>query len=284
MNKPRINDKLSQIEHQKDVKVIYACESGSRAWGFPSEDSDYDVRFIYVHRPDWYLSISKRRDVIEKPISGNLDISGWELQKVLRLFRKSNPPLMEWLGSPIVYWEKFKTSQELRALAPKYYSHKACTYHYLHMAEGNFRDYLRGSEVWVKKYFYVLRPLLAILWMEQDRGVVPTDFNVIVAKLDIDQTLRQAIDDLIEEKKAGEELRHGPRNETISAFIEKEIGRLSQNKPDYPRPKVPVEPLDKLFIRSLAEIWPGYGVSYLGEASVAPSFSPKRSQKTERVN
>lgn len=97
-----INAELSQIEREKDVKVIYACESGRRAWGFPSEDSDFDVRFIYVHRPDWYLSISKRRDVIEKPISGNLDISGWDLQKALRLFRISNPPLMEWPGPPIV--------------------------------------------------------------------------------------------------------------------------------------------------------------------------------------
>jgi len=253
----KINAELSQIERENDVKIIYACESGSRAWGFPSEDSDFDVRFIYVHHQDWYLSISKRRDVIEKPISGNLDISGWELQKALRLFRKSNPPLMEWLGSPIVYWEKSKTAQELRVLTPQYYSRKACTYHYLHMAEGNFRDYLRGEEVWVKKYFYVLRPLLAILWMVQDRGVVPTDFNVIVANLDMDQTLRQAINDLIEEKKAGEELRHGPRNETISTFIEREIERLSHNKPEYPRQAVPVEPLDKLFIRSLDEIWPG---------------------------
>lgn len=248
-----INAELSQVERVNDVKIIYACESGSRAWGFPSKDSDFDVRFIYVHRLDWYLSISRRRDVIEKPISGNLDISGWDLQKAFRLSRKSNPPLMEWLGSPIVYWEKFKTAQELRALAPQYYSRKACTYHYLHMAEDNLRDYLRGSEVWVKKYFYVLRPLLTILWMEQDRGVVPTDFNIIVENLDMDQTLRQAINDLIEEKKAGEELRHGPRNETISVFIEREIERLSQNKPEYPRLKAPVEPLDKLFIRSLDE-------------------------------
>ena len=253
----QINAELTRIEREQGVKVIIACESGSRAWGFPSEDSDFDVRFIYIHRPDWYLSIAKRRDVIEKPIDGNLDISGWDLQKALRLFRKSNPPLMEWLGSPIVYWEPFTTTQELRDLLPEYYSPRACAYHYLHMAEGNFREYLRGSEVWVKKYFYVLRPLLAILWMEQGRGVVPTDFNIIVAKLDLDQTLRQAINDLIAEKKAGAELRHGPRNETISAFIEREIERLSQSKPDYPNPKAPVEPLDRLFIRSLGEIWPG---------------------------
>ncbi len=263
----RIKDELSQIEYEKDVKVIYACESGSRAWGFPSQDSDYDIRFIYVHRPDWYLSISKQRNVIEKPISDNLDISGWELQKALQLFRKSNPPLMEWLGSPIVYWEKYKTVQELRAMAPKYYSRNACTYHYLHMAEGNFRDYLRGSEVWVKKYFYVLRPLLAILWMEQDLGVVPTNFNVIVKNLDMDDSLRQAINDLIEGKKAGRELHHGPRNETISAFIEREIDRLSQNKPAYPRQIALVEPLDKLFIRSLHEIWPGYLGVHLAHTS-----------------
>ena len=98
--------RLDAVEREEDVRVLYACESGSRAWGFASPDSDYDVRFIYVHRPDWYLSIVDRRDVIERPIVDEYDLSGWELRKTLRLFRKSNPPLIEWLGSPIVYRER----------------------------------------------------------------------------------------------------------------------------------------------------------------------------------
>jgi uncharacterized protein len=98
---------LSDIEKTHQVKIIYSCESGSRAWGFPSADSDYDVRFLYLHPVDWYLSIEDKRDVIEVPIKNKLDITGWDLRKALQLFRKSNPPLLEWLGSPIVYWERY---------------------------------------------------------------------------------------------------------------------------------------------------------------------------------
>ena len=102
-----VGEELRRIEQAYDVRVLYACESGSRAWGFASQDSDYDVRFIYVHSRDWYLSIEDRRDVIEEPISDSLDISGWELRKTLRLLRKSNPPLLEWLKSPVVYaWDE----------------------------------------------------------------------------------------------------------------------------------------------------------------------------------
>ncbi|MBS4161445.1 nucleotidyltransferase domain-containing protein, partial [Klebsiella pneumoniae] len=99
----RINEELANIENMNHVKILFAVESGSRAWGFPSQDSDYDVRFIYVHQKDWYLSIDEKRDVIERPIHESLDISGWELTKALRLFRKSNPPLLEWLSSEMVY-------------------------------------------------------------------------------------------------------------------------------------------------------------------------------------
>ena len=93
----RVRDALAQVEAERKVRVLFACESGSRAWGFASRDSDYDVRFLYVHRRDWYLSVEDRRDVIEQPIANDLDMSGWELRKALRLLRKSNPPLHEWL-------------------------------------------------------------------------------------------------------------------------------------------------------------------------------------------
>src|SRR4030065_2466253 len=125
---------LGQIEADENVKVVYACESGSRAWGFPSADSDYDVRFLYVRPVEWYLSIDEKRDVIERLVSEGLDINGWDLKKALGLFRKSNPPLLEWLGSPIVYLEKYSGAAKMRQRAPEYYSPTAYLYHYLHMA------------------------------------------------------------------------------------------------------------------------------------------------------
>jgi predicted nucleotidyltransferase len=183
--KERIRARLQDIEISEEVRILYACEAGSRAWGFPSADSDYDVRFIYLHPRDWYLSIDleRKRDVIECPIDDQLDITGWDLRKALQLLRKFNPPLMEWLGSPIVYGEEFTIAAQMRELMSKYYSPVACLYHYLHMAQGNYRDYLKGPTVWIKKYFYVLRPILAINWIERDLGVVPTEFQVLVEQV-----------------------------------------------------------------------------------------------------
>ena len=118
----RVRDALAQVEAERNVRVLLACESGSRAWGFASRDSDYDVRFLYVHRRDWYLSIEDRRDVIEQPIADDLDVSGWELRKALRLLRKSNPPLLEWLKSPVVYRHDPVFAAEFGALATEFFS------------------------------------------------------------------------------------------------------------------------------------------------------------------
>lgn len=145
--KKEIVTRLYEIEEEQNVKILYACESGSRAWGFPSSDSDYDVRFLYVNPLEWYLSIVNKRDVIEYPLNEQLDINGWDLQKALLLFRKSNPPLMEWLGSPIIYLEEYSTTEKMRELAKEYYSPIASIYHYLHMAQGNHGEYLKGERV-----------------------------------------------------------------------------------------------------------------------------------------
>src|SRR5580698_9021306 len=117
----RVRDVLAQLEAERQVRVLFACESGSRAWGFASRDSDYDVRFLYVHRRDWYLSVEARRDVIELPIAEDLDVSGWDLRKALRLLRKSNPPLLEWLKSPVVYRHDPVFAVEFGALAAEFY-------------------------------------------------------------------------------------------------------------------------------------------------------------------
>jgi uncharacterized protein len=251
-----IRTHLKEIEASENVGIVYACESGSRAWGFPSADSDYDVRFVYVRPVDWYLSLYEKRDVIERPINEGLDISGWDLKKALQLFRKSNPPLLEWLGSPIVYLEKTSVAARMRALAETYYSPTACLYHYWHMARGNFRDYLNAEEVRAKKYFYALRPLLAMQWLEQGLGVVPTEFQVLVERLITEPELKAEIDRLIAAKRAGAELDRGPRIALLSAFIERELERWEQQEVavGYGEKRTGEE-LDTFFRESIAEAW-----------------------------
>ena len=248
---------IHQIEKDHAVKVLYACESGSRAWGFPSADSDYDVRFIYVHPTEWYLSVDleRHRDVIELPIDDDLDINGWDLRKALQLFRKSNPALLEWLGSPISYREQYSTAQKMRDLAPIAYSPISCMYHYFSMAKSNFRVYLRGDRVRIKKYFYVLRPLLAVLWLEKELGVVPTEFQVLIEGTLPDGELKNAIYGLIEEKRSGAEMDDGPAIPVISQFIEDQMTRLKAEGFEKRMQKAPAQQLNQIFRETLEEVW-----------------------------
>ena len=158
-------DVLARLEREHDVHVLFACESGSRGWGFASPDSDYDVRFAYVHRLPWYLAVEPGRDVIEEPISGELDVGGWELRKALQLLRDSNPTLLEWLRSPIVYRQDDAWVARLRALAEHNFSPVRGYHHYVATARKNLREHLAGETVRYKKYLYVLRPLLAARWI-----------------------------------------------------------------------------------------------------------------------
>ena len=254
-----IQETLQRLEQEEDIIVLLAVESGSRAWGFPSTDSDYDVRFIYIRRPEWYLSIDleNRRDVIERPIEDAIDLSGWDIRKALKLFQKSNPPLLEWLQCPIVYRERFSLADRLRGLLPEFNSPKATFFHYLHMARGNIREYLKGDMVWRKKYFYVLRPLLAMRWIDQGRGPVPIEFQKLVdATLD-DPVLIAAIANLVSAKMAGAELDQGPRIPTISNFIADEMTRLEQTAYDRVDAAPEFGKLNELFRAMLDECWHG---------------------------
>jgi len=238
---------------EERVTILYACETGSRAWGFASQDSDYDVRFIYLRPTAWYLTVQDKRDVIERPVVDNLDITGWDLRKALQLLRKSNPPLLEWLQSPIVYRETSSMRRQLGSLMKKYYSPISCMYHYLHMAEGNFRQYLKGKIVWTKKYFYVLRPVLACIWIEQGYGVVPIEFNKLMSRTINNERLRVEINTLLECKKSGNELDRGPRNKILSEFLEKNLKRFRANVQPPPSTRDP-ERLDRLFRNILKEV------------------------------
>jgi predicted nucleotidyltransferase len=251
-----VERRVDAIEADEGVRILFACESGSRAWGFASSDSDYDVRFLYLRPRAFYLSIDleDRRDVIETPLDGVWDVNGWDLRKALKLMRKSNPPLFEWLQSPIVYRETSSVPAQLRARLADHYRPDAALRHYLHMARGNFREYLRGEEVWRKKYLYVLRPLLACRWTERGLGPAPTEFERLVHAVLEEPGVREALARLLEEKRAGAELDRGPRIAALSHFIAAELSRYESLPPRESR-TAEIDPLNRLFADALDEVW-----------------------------
>ncbi|MDE7212991.1 MAG: nucleotidyltransferase domain-containing protein, partial [Anaeroplasmataceae bacterium] len=164
--KQEILKHLKLIEEKNNVKILYAVESGSRAWGFASTDSDYDVRFIYVRKKEDYLRLDPYSDVIEYVLDETLDINGWDISKALKLLFASNPTLIEWLFSPIVYLES-KEIEELRLLAEKYYSPKTLAHHYQHIALNQYKLHISDrKEVRLKKYFYFMNQVLYITRQE----------------------------------------------------------------------------------------------------------------------
>lgn len=230
--------RLNRAEAEHGIRILFACESGSRAWNFASPDSDYDVRFIYVRPEEWYLSfdVERQRDVVEYPIVDEIDCNGWDIRKALYLFSRSNGALLEWLRSPIVYSEAGTVAQRLRALAPEVVDSRALCFHYSHMARGNAREYLFGDQVRLKKYLYVLRPLFAIRHIEQGRGIPPVAFDELVEAAAPKQ-IRPAIGDLLALKRQSAEVGLGAPIPLLDQFIEAELARHStafsgQGRPD----------------------------------------------------
>ena len=245
----KILEELRKIEAAEGVKIIMAIESGSRAWGFASPDSDYDVRFIYVRKQEDYLRLEGKRDVIEWRLDKTLDICGWDLKKALQLIYKSNPTIFEWCASPIVYMEN-EAFSKVKALLPKYFSVKKSLYHYWHMAETNYREYLKGDIVRVKKYFYVIRPLLAAKWILDRRTSPPMLFDYLV-EAELDTSLRPELDRLLEMKKTMPELGQAPRIESLNKYFESvmpEMKQLAEHEEDI---TVEWAPLNDVFLNVL---------------------------------
>jgi len=213
--------KLNELEERENVKILLAVESGSRAWGFASPDSDYDVRFIYVRPREDYLRLEKTRDVIELPIEGELDINGWDLDKTLRLLRASNPTLFEWFSSPIVYRET-AFADAFRSVMQKYFSSRRGLSHYLSMAGSNYREYLKGDTVKAKKYFYVLRPVLACRWI-LDKGTPPPMLFSELVEAELEPALLPDVNRLLDLKVNAPELKTIPRIESINRYLDRSI-------------------------------------------------------------
>lgn len=231
-----ILNRIEKAEKEHGVRVLYAVESGSRAWGFESPNSDYDVRFIYAHPKDWYVAVDleEKRDVIEYPIVDEIDINGWDIRKALRLFSKSNPAFVEWLRSPIIYIERDDFAMSARKLLKKVYSAQKGIYHYRSMAKTNYRGYLREDLVPIKKYFYVLRPLLSIMWLEKYQEPAPIEFERLRTLIEDDVELNDQVSTLLERKKRSLEKELAPPISELNGFIERELQRLEDfsERPD----------------------------------------------------
>lgn len=249
--------RIAEAEKEHGVKVLLAVESGSRAWGFASPNSDYDIRFIYVHKRDWYVAVDleDKRDVIEYPIVDEIDINGWDIRKALKLYWKSNPAFIEWLQSPIVYVDDGIFAEKARALLPVIASSHRGIYHYLHMARGNFRGYLKKDSVPLKKYFYVLRPLLAIKWLETYDTPAPIEFDVLRELVAENTELDEAITDLVAKKKVSKEKEYGPAIPVINRFIESELARHESFCASNKSRDIDFEELNELFRLVLEATW-----------------------------
>jgi predicted nucleotidyltransferase len=237
-----IDARLRTIQEEHRVAIGFAIESGSRAWGFPSPDSDYDCRFVFVRPGAHYLTPWPKRDVIEAPLEGELDINGWDLPKALKLLLKGNAVMVEWLMSPIVYDGDPGFRDSLAKLAGDHADREALSRHYIHLGRRQQATYFAdGKDVRLKKLFYALRPAAALRWLRlrPDAKLAPMHFPTLMAECDAPEAVRALTAQLIARKAVTRELGSGPLPAAIVEFIDFEFRLAEETAPVEPRPLSP---------------------------------------------
>ena len=204
-----ILENLRAIEQEHDVTIICAVESGSRAWGFPSPDSDYDVRFIYAHPPEWYIQLAPARDVIEVPINEVLDISGWDLRKALTLANTGNTVVHEWLASPLVYQQHTVAFRTLQQQVAGTFKAVAGYHHYISMAKRMFAEIDEQEAVKLKRFFYFSRAVLSAEWIVRNQTMPSIEFDVLMDGLSLEPDVRAGFDTLVALKADKDETETG---------------------------------------------------------------------------
>jgi len=249
---------LRSIETQQDVKILFAIESGSRAWGFPSPDSDYDARFVYARHPDWYLSITPGRDVIELPIDDLLDINGWDIKKALGLLLKPNPVLLEWLNSPIRYMWNDELCAKLMELAQLISHQKACLFHYRALGVRQYRLHLENKDqIKLKKLLYVLRPAMAVRWTRMHPDTFPPmDFRDLMAGCDVDANVQEQIEEILTLKAKTKEIGLSAARPRLNEFCIDEFERAKAVAETFKGPtKDKLKQANELFRDILKTVW-----------------------------
>ena len=244
----RIQTALTQLEATHNIRVLYACESGSRAWGFPSPDSDYDVRFLYAHPADWYLTLDEGPDMLNFPVDAELDLAGWELRKALKLLRGSNAALFEWLQSPVVYRETAGFRAALQPLLPACWNPRAGLHHYLGQLRRGVEEDLTGEQVRLKRLFYALRSALAAHWIQRHPDQVPPMEFAMLREL-LPAALDGVVDELLTQKATADEKTTVPRPAELVAFLQQEYttGQAARATLPVPHQPNPMPALDAVF-------------------------------------
>lgn len=224
----QVDARLDAVEREHGVRVAWGIESGSRAWGFPSPDSDYDARFLYVRPLDDYLSPWRPRDVVETPLDAVLDVNGWDLVKAVDLLVRGNATVPEWLASPIVYRGDERFRDALRALASQVVLRDAVGRHYTHLGRLQWDRHGVGRSsdaVPLKPFFYALRPAAAVAWLRErpEARLPPMDLPTLVAGIDLTPGAADAIDDLVARKAETRELGSGLVPAELRTFVDDQL-------------------------------------------------------------
>lgn len=249
----KIEQYLKQLEQEKDIKILLACETGSRAWGFPSPDSDFDIRLIYVHRKKWYLSLSEGKDNINRMFENNdIDITGWELRKSLRLLKKSNAALLERIQSPILYRCEPDFLAEIKILAQNNYSRIATVHHYLSMARSFYDEIAKQDAFKLKKFFYTLRSAMVCKWIVEKEEMPPIEFQKVLNGLTLDENLRFRINELITLKATiNEDYLHTGEKDLLD-FIKSCIDSTIEKRLNLPASKGNIDELNTFFRKTIS--------------------------------
>ena len=246
-----IIDNLHLIQKEKKIKILYACESGSRGWEFPSPDSDYDVRFIYIKPINDYLSVIEKEDALGFPINGELDIYGWDLRKILQLIRKSNTTPFEWLQSPIVYSEEEGFKNDLWSLCQHFFNQRSNIHHYLGIAKGAMESIINGDEIKIKKLFYVLRPLLSAKWCLEKNSIAPMTIAPLMTLLPDD--LSKQVNELIKLKATSPEGFIIKIDAALQSWIQTEFLNCSEASKDLIKDNFEVDKLNDFFLKMIKQ-------------------------------
>jgi uncharacterized protein len=243
-----IEQRLSAIEAEHGCRVLFACESGSRAWGFPSADSDYDVRFVYMYPADWYLCLQERKDTMELALQQDLDFAGWELRKALRLFAGCNLAFNEWLDSPVYYLESGPLRSSLLATIPQYFNPRKAIHHYLSQAQRAWSS-KDETAIKLKKLFYALRATLAGCWIEHRRSMPPTQLQAMLVSELLPQALIEHVQDLIAFKQTSSEGCFVTLPPGLEQWIDQKLQELAGSTEAIPPPgHIDWPTLNKLFL------------------------------------
>lgn len=228
-----IRSRLDLARAEK-LNILFAIESGSRAWGFPSPDSDYDCRFLYVRPVGDHLVLQQPRDVVEFPIEGDIDAGGWDLRKALLLALGGNAVVMEWASSPMAYEEVKGFRPRLLNLLEEIVDPAKVALHYLGLARSHFdRMGNLGSEVKLKQLFYLIRPLVALDWMQQHAftRLPPMSLPDCLSQIEVPPSVAKEIRSLIATKSQTREMGTGPIPPSIASYLEARYGHYGTNMP-----------------------------------------------------